>query len=87
MHLILIFFPAELAIFLKFFEDLELLRFGVFLVYQVSKILTKNFFLLKGEKNRQTIKLSEYIKNILLENTTFFFIHLIDGQEISRKCQ
>ena len=54
---------------------------------QCTKMPTKKFFFLKEKRIDKTIKLSEYIKNLLLENTTISFIHLIDIQEISWKCQ
>ena len=82
MIITLIFFLADPAI-LNFFQDPELLRFGAFLVFQVSKMLTKNFFFLKEKIIDKTIKLSIYIKNLLHENTTISFVHLVDAQEIS----
>ena len=58
-YLSLIFFCAKPA--MLNFLDPELLRFGAFLVCQVSKMPTKKFFFLKEKRIDKTIKFSEYI--------------------------
>jgi hypothetical protein len=44
------------------------------------KNANKKIFFLQEKRIDKTIELSEYIKNLLLENTTISFMHLTDVQ-------
>ena len=75
LQLTSIFFLAELTI-LNFLETLSYFVLVFFQFVKSQKYLQKNVFFLEKNRIDKIIKLSDYIKNLLLENVTISFIHL-----------